>query len=100
MESLSKTVVNNRPIQALSDELCATAGVGVHEHEILDRVAELVPNILTFVSGRILERRFGCAQVAANHSIPIAESRIDVRRHVDRMRIVRRDPFVLARDLK
>ena len=68
--------------------------------EIFDRVAELVPDELSFIAGGILQSCIRCAQVAPNYSRPIAQARVDVRRHVERMWIVRRDQFVLARDLK
>ena len=68
--------------------------------QIFDRVTELIPNKLAFIAGGILQCGIRRSQISANHSIPISQPRVDVRRHVDRMRIVRRDPFVLARDLK
>ena len=63
-------------------------------------MTELVPNKFAVVSGRIIQRRLRRAQIAADDTIPITQPRVDVRRHVDRMRVVRRDPFVLARDFK
>ena len=53
-----------------------------------------------FVARRVTKRGIGCAQVAANHTIPITEPRVDVSRHVQRMRIVGCDHVVLVSDLK
>mgnify|MGYP003693612501 CR=1 FL=1 len=72
--------------------------VGVYE--VLDGVRKFVPHQFAVFAGRSLERRVRREQVAADHAVPVAEARIDMRRHVQRMRIVRRGVLVLVRDLE
>ena len=63
-------------------------------------MTELVPNEFAVLPGRVIQRSLRRAQVSPDDAIPITQPGVDMRRHVDRMRIVRRDPLVLARDLK
>ena len=61
---------------------------------------ELVPHELAVLTGGMLQRRLRRPQVAPDHRVPVPEPRVDVRRHVERVRIARRHRLVLARDLQ
>ena len=59
------------------------------------RAARAAPS-RSLVPRRMLERRFGGLQVAMDHGVPIAEPRVDMRRHVERVWIARSGSVVLA----
>ena len=61
---------------------------------------ELVPDVFAVLARGMLERRLGRQQVAADHAVPVAETSVDVRRHVERVRVARRHALVLARDVE
>ena len=61
---------------------------------------KFVPHQFAVFAGRSLECRIRREQVAADHAVPVAEARIDMRRHVQRMGVVRRRALVLVRDLE
>ena len=72
----------------------------VRIHQIFDRVRKLVPNELTVLASRMLQRRLGCLQIAGDDAIPFSQARIDMSRHVQRVWIARRDLAVLVRDFE
>src|SRR3954466_14108147 len=84
----------------LEGGVAVIAFLAIRINQIFDRMAELVPDELTFITGGIFECRIGRAQVSANAAVPIAEPRVEVRRHVDRVRIIWSNAFVLARDVE
>src|SRR5262245_11459083 len=65
--------------------------------EILDRMRELVPDEFSVLTRWILESCISRPQIPPDHAIPVSETRIDVRRHVQRMRIAWSNRLVLAR---
>ncbi len=60
----------------------------------------LIPHQIAVLPGRVLQRGRRRLRVAVHHGLPVAESHVDVRRHVERVRIVRRHFLVVADDVQ
>jgi hypothetical protein len=80
--------------------LIVRAFLQIRVHQILDRMRELIRDELIVLPRWRRECRICCAQIAPDHAVPIAEPSVDVRRHVERVRIAWRCQLVLARDLE
>ena len=60
-------------------------------NEVFDRMREFIPNKFAMLARGMLQCRLRRTQVASNHRIPVAETRIDMSGHVECMRITWRE---------
>jgi hypothetical protein len=67
----------------------------VGEDQVIEGVELVVPDGAAVIAGRVLARGGRRGQVGFDRFRPHAEARVDVRRHVERMRYVGRDAAVL-----
>ena len=74
--------------------------VGLAIDEVLDRMGKFVPDEFSVISRGVLEGRVRRQEVTPDYAIPIAEARIDMRRHMERVGIARRGRLVFACDLQ